>query len=86
MNIDFNFLKKSIGKLLKFEVTYFFENETSYDDIFYAVLQEVFDDYVIVEQFTVESDNNFENEKVRLIKRKLVKDNFIISKDTPLNG
>lgn len=85
MNIDFSLLKKSVGKTIKFEVTYLF-NKNSFDDIFYATLKEVFDDYIIVEQFTIEFDENFENEKVKLIKRKLTKHNFNISKEIPLNG
>lgn len=86
MNMDFRLLQKSIGKTLKFEATYFFENNKSFDDVFYATLNEIFDDYIIVEQFTVDSDDNFENEKVKLTKRKLVKGNFTISNEIPLNG
>lgn len=86
MNIDFRLLQSSIGKILKFEVTYIFENNKSFDDVFYATLNKVFDDYIIVEQFTVDSDDNFENEKVNLIKRKLVKGNFTISDEIPING
>ena len=85
MNIDFSLLKKSVGKTLKFEVTYLF-NSISFDDVFYATLKEVFDDYIIVEQFTVEADNNFENEKAKLIKRKLTKNKFNINNEIPLNG
>ena len=85
MNIDFNFLKKSVGKRLKFEVTYYIKH-ISYDDVFYATLSEVFDDYIIVEQFTVETDDNFENEKVKIIKRKLIKNKFNINNEIPLNG
>lgn len=85
MNIDFNILKKSIGKRLKFEVIYFF-NKTPYKDIFYATLIEIFDDYIIVEQFTVDSDDNFENEKIKLIKRKLIKNKFTINTEIPINS
>lgn len=85
MNIDFSLLKKSVGKTLKFEVTYLF-NKSSFDDVFYATLKEVFDDYIIVEQFTVEADDNFENEKAKLIKRKLTKHKFNISNEIPLKG
>lgn len=85
MNIDFNILKKSIGKRLKFEVIYFFD-KTQYKDIFYATLIEIFDNYIIVEQFTVDSDDNFENEKIKLIKRKLIKDKFNINTEIPINS
>lgn len=86
MNIDFNFLKKSVGKTLKFEVRYTFGINNYFDDIFYATLNEVFEDYIIVEQFTVEADDNFENEKIKMIKRKLVKRRFSISNEIPLNA
>jgi hypothetical protein len=82
MNIDFSFLEKSVGKTLKFEVNY----QDSFVDIFYAKLSEVFDDYIIVEQFTIESDENFENEKAKIIRRKLIKNKFTISNEIPLNG
>lgn len=85
MNMDFNFLKRSIGKNLKFEATYL-SNNKSFVDVFYATLSEVFDDYIIIEQFTVESDDNFENEKAKFIKRKLIKGSFTISNEIPLNG
>jgi len=85
MNIDFDLLKKSIGKRLKFEVGYYI-NSTLYDDIFYATLTDVFDNYIIVEQFTIEYNENYEDERVKMIKRKLIKSKFNINKEIPLNG
>lgn len=83
MNIDFEFLKKSINKNLKFKKTYFLNNN-SFIDVFYAILKEVGDDYIIVEQFYVKSDDNF-NEEIVSQKRKLVKKSFEIDKEIPLN-
>lgn len=85
MNINFSLLEKSVDKRLKFEANYLL-NKLPFKDVFYATLKEVFDDYIVVEQFIVESDDNFENEKVKLIKRKLTKNNFHINNEIPLNG
>lgn len=85
MNIDFVLLEKSIGKRLKFEVTYILK-ERNFFDSFYAELREVGNDYIIVEQFLVETN---ENDKDIIIskKRKLRKGDFtIISKELNLNG
>jgi hypothetical protein len=85
MNLDFNVLKKSIGKRLKFEANYISTDKVnSFKDVFYATLIEVSNDFIIVEQFTVNSDENYENEKIVLRKRKLVKNAFIISTEIPL--
>lgn len=81
MNIDSNILYNSIGKKLKFEATYYIKNSKPYTYIFYAELSEVFDNYIIVKQFTVQSD-----EKVLIVKRKLVKGKFEIDfRTTQLN-
>jgi hypothetical protein len=85
MNLDFNVLKKSIGKKVKFEANYMSTDKVnSFKDVFYATLIEVSNDFIIVEQFTISSDENYENEKIVLLKRKLIKDTFIISTEIPL--
>lgn len=58
MNIDFNKLKSSVGKRLKFEIAFYLVDNSTFTDVFYAYLREVFDDYIIVEQFTIDSDDN----------------------------
>lgn len=71
-----------------FETTFLLEDRSLFTDIFYAILRKVDteNDFIIVEQYFVESDENFENEKIKSNKRKLTKGNFNISKETPLNG
>ena len=86
MNIDFNFLKKSIGKELKFEAKYLTKENGNFLDRFYATLREVKDDFIIVEQYIVQSDEN-ENYKIVSNKRKLQKGVFTIdTNEIPLNG
>jgi hypothetical protein len=85
MNIDFNFLKKSIGTTLKFKRT-LITKDGNFIDIFYATLKEVFDDYIIVEQFYVKAEEDY-SEEIISQKRKLQKGNFEIdSKETPIKG
>ena len=88
MNIDFNFLSKSVGKRLLFETSFLLEDRSVFIDIFYAFLRKVDteNDFIIVEQYFVETDENYENEKIKSIKRRLSKGNFDISNTTPLNG
>ena len=84
MNIDFNFLKKSLNKRLKFQVIVFLENGEKFTDDFYGYIKEVNDNYIIVEHFYLQSDENFAQRKVSQ-KRKLIKNEFVIDKDTPIN-
>ena len=85
MNIDLNFLKKSLNKRLKFQVVVFLENSEIFTDDFYGYIREVTDNYIIVEHFYLQSDENFAQKKVSQ-KRKLNKNAFIISDEIPLNG
>jgi deoxyadenosine/deoxycytidine kinase len=86
MNIDFCTFKSSIGKRLKFEVVFHLKDDSTFTDVFYAYLREVFDDYIIVEQFTIETDVYFENSKITSKLRKLEKKKFDIdTKEIPLN-
>lgn len=86
MNIDFNKLKSSVGKRLKFEIAFYLADNSTFTDVFYAYLREVFDDYIIVEQFTIDSDDNYENPKITSKFRKLSKNAFNIdTKEIPLN-
>lgn len=41
MNMDFNLLKKSIGKRLMFKATFLLEDRSLFTDKFYAFLREV---------------------------------------------
>lgn len=85
VNIDFGFLKSSIGKILLFQAKYYSPDGVVFNDVFYATLLEVHEDYIIVAQFHVISDEKFENEKYVQHKRKLNKGRFSISKSTPLS-
>ena len=78
-------LKNSIGKRLKFRVSCLLV--TNYDklqDIFYATLLSVNDDYIVVEQTFINIDKDG---KVNLdrIERTLYFDKFEIDKETPLS-
>jgi uncharacterized protein YxjI len=85
MNIDFNKLKRSIGKKLKFEATYLKADKSKFEDAFYAVLKEVNEEFIIVEQTYVVADEDY-NDMVLTQKRKLIKDKYIIDTEkTPLN-
>lgn len=85
MNIDVNKLKRSIGKKLKFEAYYLKENKSKFTHVFYAVLEDVFDEYIIVEEEYVLVDDNFKD-NITVQKRKLFKDKFtIITREIPLN-
>lgn len=86
MNIDFKFLDNSVNKMLKFEASYLLKDKSTFKDMFYAYLREVGDNYIIVEQFFVKSDKNYENEQIVSIKRKLIKGNFNINNEIPLNS
>lgn len=72
-------LKKSIGKNLSFEVGYTIDDESSFIDLFNAVLLEVNveENYILVNHFYLISDDDF-NEKIASQKRKLVKGDFRI--------
>ncbi|ELY2018138.1 hypothetical protein SL053_002051 [Flavobacterium psychrophilum] len=86
MNIDFTKFEKSIGKRLKFECSHILEGKTIFTDVFYASLREVSEDFIIVEQYLIESDENFENDKIKSNKRKLLKNKFKLNNEIPLNG
>ncbi|ENA1795717.1 hypothetical protein ABF176_002565 [Flavobacterium psychrophilum] len=86
MNIDFNKFEKSIGKRLKFECSHILDDKTIFTDVFYASLREVSEDFIIVEQYLIESDENFENDKIKSNKRKLLKNKFKLNNEIPLNG
>lgn len=84
MNIDVNKLKRSIGKKLKFEATYLKVDKSKFEDVFYAVLKEVNEEYIIVEQTYVVADEDY-NDIILTQKRKLIKDKFTITREIPLN-
>ncbi len=84
MNINFSLLKRSIGKELKFEATYLMNGE-NFTDKFYAVLDEVSEDYIIVKQSFIYTDENDKDSPVTF-KRKLVKNCFTIDNEIPVNG
>lgn len=83
--MDFKLFENSVGKRLRFEVSITMENKDTFIDIFYAVLREVGDDFIIVEHFYLKSDENFNQELVSQ-KRKLEKNKFVISREIPLNA
>ena len=84
MNRNLSFLNKSIDKELKFEATYLL-NGKNFTDRFYAILKKVEDDFILVEQRLINTD---ENDKDNLItfQRKLVKNCFTIDDEIPVNG
>lgn len=85
MNIDFNLLKKSIGKELKFQTEYTVD-EIHYVDKFYAVLKQVENDFIVVEQHLLYMNENADN-NFGTFNRKLLKGDFTIdTMRTALNG
>lgn len=78
-------LKNSVGKRLKFKVSCLVG--TNYDkivDIFYATVLSVNDDFIIVEQTSINIDKD---DKVNLteIERTLFHDKYELDKEIPLN-
>ena len=88
MNLDFNFLSRSIGKTLSFTANFKFTDNSTFTDMFYAILREVNveDNFIIVEQYFVEADANYKNEELKSIKRKLIKGLFTINEGMPLKA
>lgn len=84
MNIDLNVFKNSLNERFKFQVTVFFKSGEMFTDDFYAYIREVNSNYIIVEHFYLQSDENFAQRKVSQ-KRKLIRNEFVIDKDTPIN-
>ena len=79
MNLDFSLLRKSIGQCLIFETTFVLKDTSLFTDVFYAYLREVEDNFIVVERYFIDADENFENEQIKSIKRKLVKGSFTIN-------
>jgi len=84
MNIDVNKLKRSIGKKLKFEADYLKVDGTSFTDIFYAVLKEAEEGFIIVEQTYIFSDEDYKD-TILTQRRRLEKGKYSISREIPLN-
>lgn len=85
MTVDLKYLKKSIGKTLKFEVDYI-TKDFVFTDVFYAVLKEVNDeDGIIVEELFVLVGKNLQ-ESLQYQTRLLKKGSFRLNEEIPLNG
>lgn len=82
MNLDFNKLKNSLGKKLKFEANYIKEDKSFFKDVFYAVLIEVRENHIIVQQTYVVSNEEFKDVIISQ-KRKLIRGRFIINDEIP---
>jgi hypothetical protein len=85
MNIDFRLLQKSIGEELGFEADYILNGNINFHDIFYAYVREVGNDFIIVEQYLIETDDD-DNDKIISHKRKLTNGMFKINQKTPINS
>jgi len=85
MTVDLKYLKKSIGKTLKFEVDYI-TKDFVFTDVFYAVLKKVNDeDNIIVEELFILVKEDYKDSleyQMRLLK----KNSFRINSEIPLNG
>lgn len=84
MIVDFKHLKKSIGKTLKFEASYII-NGSRFNDGFYAVLKEINEDSLIVEETFVSVEDGYQD-TLKVQKRLLKKGSFLLSREIPLNG